>query len=49
VEGSWPVQSEQIADAADSDLQRGSEFFIRDGKLQITLSTGSGIMYFGEN
>jgi hypothetical protein len=28
------------------DLQRGSEFFISDGQMQITLTTGSGIMYF---
>jgi len=28
------------------DLQRGSEFFINDGQLQISLTTGSGIMYF---
>jgi uncharacterized hydrophobic protein (TIGR00271 family) len=28
------------------DLQRGSEFFINDGQLQITLTTRSGIMYF---
>ncbi len=28
------------------DLQRGSEFFISDGRLQITLTTDSGIIYF---
>jgi uncharacterized hydrophobic protein (TIGR00271 family) len=28
------------------DLQRGTEIFIVDGQLQITLSTNSGIMYF---
>jgi len=28
------------------DLQRGSEFFISDSQMQITLTTGSGIMYF---
>jgi hypothetical protein len=28
------------------DLLRGSEFFINDGRLQITLTTGSGVMYF---
>jgi len=28
------------------DLQRGTEFFIVDGQLQIALSTNSGIMYF---
>ena len=28
------------------DLQRGSEFFISNGQMQITLTTGSGIMYF---
>jgi uncharacterized hydrophobic protein (TIGR00271 family) len=28
------------------DLQRGSEFFIDDGQLKITMTTDSGIMYF---
>jgi uncharacterized hydrophobic protein (TIGR00271 family) len=28
------------------DLRRGSEFFVSNGQLQITLTTGSGIMYF---
>jgi uncharacterized hydrophobic protein (TIGR00271 family) len=28
------------------DLQRGSEFFVSDGRLQITMTTDSGIMYF---
>lgn len=28
------------------DLQRGSEFFINDGQLQITMTTDSGIIYF---
>jgi len=28
------------------DLQRGSEFYISDGQMQITLTTGSGIMHF---
>jgi uncharacterized hydrophobic protein (TIGR00271 family) len=28
------------------DLQRGSEFFVSNDQVQITLSTGSGIMYF---
>jgi uncharacterized hydrophobic protein (TIGR00271 family) len=28
------------------DLQRGSEFFISDDRLQITMTTDSGIMYF---
>lgn len=28
------------------DLQRGSEFFISDGQMQIVLTTGSGIMHF---
>ena len=28
------------------DLQRGAEFFIVDGRLQITMTTGSGIIYF---
>jgi uncharacterized hydrophobic protein (TIGR00271 family) len=28
------------------DLQRGTELFVVDGKLKITLSTNSGIMYF---
>ena len=28
------------------DLQRGSEFFISEGQLKITLTTDSGIMYF---
>ena len=28
------------------DLQRGSEFFINEGQLQITMTTDSGIIYF---
>ena len=28
------------------DLQRGAEFFIVDGRLQITMTTDSGIIYF---
>lgn len=28
------------------DLQRGLEFFINDGRLQITMTTDSGIIYF---
>jgi len=28
------------------DLQRGSEFFIDEGRLQITMTTDSGIIYF---
>jgi len=28
------------------DLQRGTEFFIVDGRLQITMTTDSGIIYF---
>jgi hypothetical protein len=41
---SWPVSEEFRTFLGD--LQRGTEIFVSDGQLKITLSTNSGLMYF---